>query len=186
MRYLIGLLIGIGLIVLLFVVIFHHGSSTTAPSTTKPLIDYANTNTVVQYTDDFPVVANQTHRETVTTVGADQVTFSVLSGYQNETIRTQSYNNNAEAYANFLRSMQLAGFTKTNNDPKLKDERGYCPEGHRYIYEIKDGNNTIQHLWSTSCGNIGNFKGLTGTINDLFIKQVPDYNNLTQNVGLYF
>jgi hypothetical protein len=188
MRYILGFIIGLGLIVLLFVAIFHHGSNNgaPAPNTTHQMVDYADTSTEVQFTDDFPVTANQNHRAIITTVGRDQVTFSVVSGYENQVIRTQSYVNNSAAYAEFLRSLQLAGYNLKNNDTKLRDERGYCPQGHRYIYEIKDGSNTSQHTWSTSCGNIGNFKGRSGTINDLFHRQVPDYGKLTQDIGLYF
>ncbi len=40
------------------------------------------------------------------------------------------------AYGAFLQSLAHAGFDKGDKDPALKDERGYCPLGNRYIYEI--------------------------------------------------
>jgi hypothetical protein len=177
MRYIIGLLLGIGFIILLFVLIFRHGSAPATPPIN--LVNYANTSTIVQYTDDYPVNADQNHNVTSTTVGRDETTLNVYQGYQGTLIRTQSYNNNPTAYANFLRALQGVGFTTAKNDPALADERGVCPLGHRYIFEIKDGNRIVQRLWSTSCGNIGNFKGRTTTIITLFHRQVPDFSKLT-------
>lgn len=184
MRYIVAFLIGIGLIVLLFVWIFH-GSSSQSQTTNKPrLTSYANTSTVVQYLDDYQINAQQDHRQVVITVGQDQITFSVLGGYENQVLRTQTYTNTQAGYSAFLAALQVEGFTNTDSK-KPQDERGFCPEGHRYIFTLSNGSNTIERAWSTSCGNIGSFKGNTATIRDLFTKQVPDYFNLTSNIGLY-
>lgn len=177
MRYILGFLIGIGLIILLFVLIFRGGSN-PAPLQ-KPLVDYAVTDTTVQVTDDYPVNLDQLHDQVVTVVGKDQVSLTVYQGYQGTVLRSKDYANNPTAYANFLRALQLAGFDSGKTDPKLQDERGYCPLGHRYIFEIKNGNSTVQRLWSTSCGNIGTFQGKTSTVRQLFQQQTPDYGSLT-------
>jgi hypothetical protein len=185
LRYIIGFLVAIGLIILLFVWIFSGGDDPgPAPNQTRRMVDYANTTTVVQFVDDYPVNANQTHRQTVTTIGRDAVTFVVESGYEGEVIRSQTYENNATSYANFLRALQLEGYTNGDNNPALVDERGYCAHGRRFIFEIKDGARSIQRYWSTSCGNIGSFKGDTTAVRDLFRRQVPDYNKLTSGVQL--
>lgn len=179
MRYIIGFLISIGLIILLFVMIFRGGDEPTDPNATRKLVDYANTTTVVRLVDDYPVTADQTHRQVVITVGRDSAVFTSERGYEGDVIRTQTYANNPASYANFLRALQVSGFIKGDNNPELRDERGYCPTGHRYIYEIKDGSRSISRFWSTSCGNIGSFKGKADTIRILFHKQIPDYNQFT-------
>lgn len=71
MKYITGFLISIGLLILVFVMIFRGGGddTTTAPNAPKQLVEYANTSTVVRFIDDYPVSANQTHRQLVTTVG---------------------------------------------------------------------------------------------------------------------
>ena len=184
-RFLISLLVGIGLIVVVLILIFRGGGS-PAPGTnpTANLLNFANTSTTVQVTDSFPVSADQTHHSFVTVVGQNQTTFTVEQGYQGQVLRSQTYQNNSSAYAMFLRALQIAGYNKGNNDPKLADERGYCPLGHEYIYEIKDGNNTLMRYWASSCGSLGNSKGRTDLILDLFRRQVPDYDKLTTNITL--
>lgn len=184
MRYVLGFLISIGLLILVFVMIFRGGSDPAAPNAPKQLVDYANTNVTVQLIEDYPVNADQTHRQLTTKVGRDVTTFTAESGYQGTVLREKSYNNNPTAYASFLRSLQLAGFNSANPDEALRDERGFCPLGRRYIMEIKDNERTIQRLWSTSCGNIGSFRGQLDTVRKLFRAQIPEYNELTRGLQL--
>jgi hypothetical protein len=185
MRYIIGLLLGIGLIVLLFVLIFRGGGST--PKTLqKPLVSYANTSTDVSYTDDYPVNIDQQHNVVVTTVGRDKINVQVMQGYQGTVIKNQEYPNNPTAYANFLRALDLNGFSQGDPSPALRDDRGQCALGHRYIYMISDGSNTIQRYWATSCGNIGSSKAHSSTIRELFRRQAPDYNKLTTGLESSF
>lgn len=185
MRYIIGFLISIGLVILLFVMIFRGGDPAPAPGATKRMVDYANTSTVVRYTQDYPVSANQIHRKVVTTVGRDQITLTVESGYEGDVLRSQSYPNNPTAYANFLRALHIAGYTNIEDNPDLRDERGYCASGYRYIFETKEGDRNVMRSWSTSCGNIGSFKGKSAEVRDLFRRQVPDYNRLTTGLQVY-
>lgn len=184
MRYILGFLISIGLLILVFVMIFRGGSDPAAPDAPKQLVDYANTNVTVQLIEDYPVNADQTHRQVTTKVGRDVATFTVESGYQGTVLREKSYTNNPTSYANFLRSLQLAGFNTANSDKTLQDERGFCPMGRRYIMEIKDNERTVQRLWSTSCGNIGSFQGKMDVVQRLFRAQIPEYNALTRGVQL--
>lgn len=187
MRYVIGFLVSIGLLILVFVMIFRGGASngTTSPNAPKKLVDYANTSVSVRLIDDYPINANQTHRQLVTTVGRDNTRFEVKAGYEGDNLRSQTYSNNPTSYANFLRALQLAGYTLGKNDEKLQDERGFCPAGHRYIYEIIQDDQLIQRYWSTSCGNgQGSFKGRSDTVRILFQRQVPDYIKLTSNIDV--
>jgi hypothetical protein len=183
MRYIFGFLIGIGLIVLLFVLIFHHGGPAPAPNGINRLVDFANSTATVSYTDDYPVKADQTHNIVTTVVGRDQASTTVEQGYQGTVIRSQSFANNPTAYAAFLRALQVSGFANGKDDPALSDYRGYCPMGHRYIFEVKDGSRTLMQRWATSCGNTGTFSGRTSTVIQLFRLQVPTYNQLTSGLG---
>lgn len=187
MKYILGFVLTIFLIIFTLFLIFRGGddTATDAPNAPARLVDYANTTTEVQLTVDFPINADQVHRQDVTRIGRDQATFTAYEGYEGRVLRTQSYANNATAYANFLRALQLVGYGDGRNDPNLRDERGYCPDGSRYIMEIIDGTNVIQRYWSTSCGNIGSFKGQSNSVINLFKKQIPDYNKLTSDTTYF-
>jgi hypothetical protein len=139
----------------------------------------------VQFTIDGPVTADQTHQAVQITVGQTQAQINTFQGYEGTITNTQSFANNQPSYANFLRALDLAGYTKGNSNPQLADYRGYCPFGDRYIYKIVDGSgkNTEQY-WATSCGGQGTFKGTVNTIDKLFQLQIPNYNTLTQNLSL--
>ena len=179
MRYFIGFLITIGLIVLLIVLLFGGGGK--APVTKAPLISYANTDTVVRETIDEQVNDVDHHRQIQITVGRDSTDFELHKGYDGETLKSQSYPMTATSYASFLRSLQHAGFTNGKDSKDLKDERGYCPLGKRYIFEVIQGSSDLERYWATSCNNAPKtFNGKTPTILSLFRLQVPDYNKLTR------
>lgn len=185
MRYFAGFLFAVGVLILAFVLIVKGLGGSSKPE--KPpivLSDYAHTGTVVQLTIDGPLTADPYHNGVKLTVGQTQNTVQTYRGYQNEELQSRSYPNNANAYDAFLRSLQLVGFTKGDIDPKKSDERGYCPDGDRYIYRIISENGTdIQRFWSTSCGQ-GNFGGNPAQVRSLFIRQIPEYHQVVNRLNL--
>lgn len=183
MRYIIGFLIAIGLIVLTFVLIFKafSGGDNGVKQSKIDLNSYSTTDAVVRYTIDGPVNADSIHHRIRITVGRDQTLFEEIDGYQGKVQMTKTYDNNPDAYAAFLHSLTIAGFA--SGDSKVtKDERGYCPLGRRYVYEAMSNGDDVLRWWSTSCGSsLGSFKGKSDTIRSLFQNQIPDYNKLTLN-----
>jgi hypothetical protein len=185
MRYIIGLLLGIGLIVLTFILIFRAFSGNDAPTQKAiDLNDYSTTNAIMRYTIDGQINSDQTHNRIRITVSKDTVLFEQIQGYEGKLIQSKNYPNNVQSYATFLRALQIAGYTNGNEDFD-DDERGYCATGRRYIYEGIEGGDTIVRWWSSSCSrNIGNFLGNSSTVRLLFQRQVPDYNNLDDGIRL--
>ena len=185
MRYIVGLLLGIGLIVLTIILIFKafSGGSSTAPK--APRIDlnsYANTQAVMRYTIDGAVVSNQQHERVRITVSSDRVLFEEIQGYQGQLKQSKTYPNNPDAYATFLHALTLVSYAQ-GNPSTVKDERGYCPAGRRFIYEGLSGGDNIFRWWSDSCtSKEGNFLGNANTTQLLFIRQVPDYSLLTSRI----
>lgn len=184
MKYFIGFIGVVALIILVFVLVvrgFSGGTKTEKPQT--DLSDYTNTSTVMRFTTEGPVTANQDYDEIRITVGRDANTIEIINGYEGNVVKAKTYPNNSEAYGNFLRSLQLLNYTEGNADPKLADERGYCPTGKRYVYEIVSGNADVQRFWIGTCG-AGTFKGNSQTIRALFRKQIPDYSTLIAGVNI--
>lgn len=194
MRYFIGFLITIGLLILLVVLLLtggHGGNDnkqiqTTGekPRTVSQLAAYADTDVVAQLIVDGEINSDQQHTALRVTVGREQVTYEQIQGYQGTVVNEQTFANNQSAYSNFLYAIGRAGFTLGDSNPRLANEKGYCPLGHRYTLQLLDGNHQIQRYWATNCGNSipSTFKGNLNLTLNLFELQVPNYNDLISNI----
>jgi hypothetical protein len=188
MRYFLGFLASIGLVVLVFFLVLRGLGGKDTPVDLNPLTDYANTNTIVRMTVDGPIIADQQHQAYRITVGRSETRIETLQGYQYDTIASKTYENNQEGYTNFLRALDLAGYSRGNEeaDSQAEDERGVCAFGNRFIFEIINGTSQIQRYWSTSCGGQGTFRGNAENVKRLFDKQVPsaDYATMVSRLRL--
>ena len=158
--------------------------STPKPVTVAPssLQDYASATAEVRLTVDGQVNGDDLHRAIRITVGKNQRKLEVIQGYQGNVIDSKTQDNNESAYDVFLRSLNNAGFTKERKT-KITDERGVCPTGNRYIYELTNTENNDLRRWSTSCG-AGTFGGQSQLIRSLFQSQITDYETITSTVEL--
>lgn len=184
MRYFIGFFITIGLIILLIIMLVSGGGKPKVPTTSKTLDSYAVTSAQVRMTIDGPVNSDQQHQQVRVTVDRDNVTFEQIQGYGNNVVNLQHYANNQDAYAVLLLSLAHAGFTNGNITSKLQDERGYCPLGDRYIFEMVQDGKDLERLWATSCGSPKTYLGNLSLTISLLKAQVPNYSNLTENISL--
>jgi len=181
MRYFIAFVTALGLLFLLVFLLFHGGGS-KPKITAKSLATYANSSTQAQLTIDGPINAEQSHQAVRITVANDQVTFEQIQGYQGSVKNLQSFASNQDAYVNFLLALQHAGFTLGNNASALKDERGYCPLGDRYIFRLTQNGQDLERYWATSCGKPKTYLGSISLTLALFQAQVPGYNQLVQGI----
>ncbi len=184
MKYFIGFLVTIGLIIILILLLFRGGNGTKVPTTKKTLNSYASTDAQVRVTIDGPVNAQSIHQQVQITVGQDNVTYNQIQGYDGNIVNSQNYANTQNAYSAFLHSLTHASFTKGSKDPLLSDYQGYCPLGNRYIFELMQSGKILQRYWSTSCGKPKTYLGDTNLTLTLFQAQVPNYSTLTQNLSL--
>jgi len=182
MRYVLGFLAAVILVIVVFILIIRGFSGGDRPLQTN-LTDYAKTETVMQMVIEGEVNADQEHRLVRVTVGRSSNTINLVQGYEGRVIQSKTYESNENAYATFLRALQLQGYSKGNDDPDLEDSRGVCPTGKVYKFEIITGSATVQRFWTTSCGG-GTFRGKQGIIRQLFRNQIPDYSEITAGEGL--
>lgn len=183
MRYFLGFLACVALIVVVFILVLRGLTGHRTPQNQTVLTDYTSTNTAMRFTIDGPITAEQTHKRIRITVSRSESRIEIMQGYLETVVAAQSYPGNEEAYGNFLRSLQLLGYTKGDPDPEKTDERGYCPTTRRYVYEIVSGTTNLQRFWKGACGP-GTFKGDSARVRTLFIQQIPDYPKLTSGSGL--
>lgn len=188
MKYFIGFLITIGLIILLIIMLFGGGGEDKkkVPSAGKTLYSYATTNAEASLIIDGPIVSNQEHEQIKITVNRNNVVYEAIKGYKGEVRDMKSFENTEAAYDNFLHALARAGFTQGNGDAALKDEKGYCPQGKRYIYEFTQGDRSLQRLWSTSCRGQKTYEGADQLTIELFQAQVPGYQKLADNYDFDF
>jgi hypothetical protein len=184
MRYFIGFLITLGLIILLIILLISGNGKPKTGVTSKSLVDYASTDAQVSLTIDGPVNAASLHEQIRVTVDRDNVTYQNLNGYDGNVVDTKIFGNTQNSYDVFLHALKHAGFTHGDNNPAGRDERGYCPLGDRYIFELTQDGNNLERYWATSCGKPKTYLGSTSLTLSLFQNQIPGYQDLTQNIQL--
>lgn len=185
MRYFIGFVATVGLIILLIILIFHGGGSKPkVPVTQKTLASYATTDASAVMIADGPIGADQNHEQVQIIVSNSDATFEHIKGYQGNVVKTQNYANNTAAFTNFLFALDRAGFTNGSNASALKDERGFCPLGDRYIFSLRQGGQTLERYWATTCGGTRTYLGSFDLTRELFQNQIPNYSTLIQDVTL--
>jgi hypothetical protein len=191
MRYILGVL-GVILIAILAIVwLVTRSTDPNPPSNTSAkapvvinLLDHDNSDTSMKVTTQGRLVGEDQRRSIRITVNQSQRTIEVLQGYENRVIKSQSYPNNAAAYSTFIRAVNNAGFTKFRKGAN-SDERGACPQGQRFIFELNKGSERIQRLWGTSCtSSEGSLAGNSPRIRQLFHDQIPGYDRYVADVNL--
>lgn len=182
MRYFLGFLAAVALVIVVFILIIR-GFGGRERSLQTDMVDYAKTETVMRMTVQGKVNADQDHRSTTVTIGRSSNTINLIQGYEGHVLQTKTYESNENAYATFLRALQLQGYEKGIDDPARQDSRGVCPTGKVYTFEIITGSATVQRFWTTSCGG-GTFRGNASVIRQLFRAQIPDYSEVTAGEGL--
>lgn len=185
MRYFIGFLVTIGLIIVLIVLLFSgHGEKSKPLPQAKLLPDYASTDAVARLTIDGKINANEDHDAVRITVGKNDVTYQHIQGYEGTVVDEQTFTNNENAYSNFLFALGREGFTNGNkNSGIVGEEKGQCPLLKRYVFELigSDGHDVLRY-WATDCGKPRTYYGNLYQTVQLFQLQVPNYTNLTQNI----
>ncbi len=188
LRYLIGFVVTVGLVILLVVLLFTGGTNTPSkkvPTTGKALDSYASSDAQVRLTIDGPINANEDHRQTQYIIDRDNAVINLVQGYDNMVIDTHSYSNTQSSYATFLHALELNGFTRgTTSDASLRSEIGHCADGYRYVFELVQNGMDIERFWTTSCGSVRTFEGNSQFIIDLFRSQIPSREDLAIPSGL--
>jgi hypothetical protein len=180
------------LFIVLLVVILTHGHKKTPtpnPVHVMTLPEYANTTASVIFTTDGIVNGDDLHRQIRVTIAQDRRLVETIQGYSGTVIDSHTFYNTNAAYDIFLRSINNSGFMAKAKTKKGKvittDERGQCPLGFRYVFELSSNGEDVSRLWSSSCGPaVGNWGGNLTTVQTLFKDQIPNYSTLTNHVNL--
>lgn len=155
------------------------GESTPSSTSEKvDLTEYIRPNTSVKVTVEGPIVADEKFESYEIEVGQDFRRITVYKGYGKSVVAQKSYDNNDQAFDQFMRALAKVGFTNAIATTS-SDERGTCATGSRYTYELKDFDESVQRLWGVSCSaNNGSFAGSGPSVRALFKAQIPDYKDI--------
>lgn len=183
-------LLGIGLvIVLLFVVIaliMRSGNNgDKVPETKRELTSYVDdSNFSVTMTTIGPITDAASHTESQIIITNQSAVAEISQGYDGNVINSSNFPLTTNGFSEFLSALDKAGFTKGDTAEDLKDDKGYCPTGLRYIFEAHEGSDTIQRFWATSCKGPKSYKGNLGMTLELFQVQIPNYSDLIADRNL--
>lgn len=148
------------------------------------LVEYSGSAAKAIYEMEGQLNAEEQHRTIRISVNRNLRRIEVLSGYNFAVERSQDFSNTQSAYDEFLHALEKAGFDQSKETPH-EDERGVCPLGQRYIYELQEFGDRLIRSWSTSCNRTeGSFAGNANLVRQLFQKQIPNYREFTRDVRL--
>ncbi len=186
MRYVFWLFIVLAFFVVIIATVLHHGSGTkTSKQNGTPVVltDYIDKNSEVHVYADGPINAIEKHQAVEIIVSQSKRQLTIFNGYNLAVSNRQTYSNDHASYDNFMNALSLLGFVKERTNANPVSEKGVCPTGTRYIYELRNDGKDVTRLWATTCSkNLGTFGGSRTSVNDLFQKQIPDYAKLTEHV----
>lgn len=140
----------------------------------------------VRMTVRGPLIANENFRSYTITVGPDMRNMTTYKGYIGEPIDNEQLTNNLQAYEQFVYALDHANLMEgTPLSDGANDTRGLCASGNIYEFEVLQGVNTVQKLWTSTCkGSVGSLKANLAQVTSLFRAQIPDFSKLSGKINL--
>lgn len=155
---------------------------TTASAIEKSLLD-EDADRSVQWTVRGPIVADEKFRSYQINISPSERTYVIYSGYLDQVMNTKTYDNNVQAYEQFVYALDKTGITITRNVPDA-DLRGVCAtQGLAYKFDTMAGDNSDHSMWSSTCKDSpGTMTASALQVQALFTNQIPDFHSLFNNI----
>jgi hypothetical protein len=181
MKYFLGILGGLLLLIFVLVLIFRGGSDNVTAPEVKRLAEYASEeNTTSQFTIAGAINGEEDHRIVSITVTDSARRIEILEGYDGRVLERKSYPNTTAAFEAFLAGLEQAGFSNERRTRVAFES--VCPDGRRFSYGLESGDESVVDTWSASCEK-GSFAGKPSLVQSLFQAQIPEYNEFTSDVS---
>lgn len=135
-----------------------------------------------------PIVADEKFHSYTIIVAPNSRSLTTFQGYLYEQIDGQVLSNNKHAYEQFVFALSHVGMMSSMPATgEANDTRGLCAVGSLFEFEVRQGDNTIQKLWTTSCSATkGSLRASASPIRKLFQKQIPDFDKLTAKIRMNY
>jgi flagellar basal body-associated protein FliL len=146
------------------------------------LLDTADTR-AVRWAVRGPIVGDERFQSYQIMISPTARMYTVYNGYLDQVISTNTYDNNIEAYTQFVYALSLANIATTRSAAD-SDLRGVCAtNGLAYVFETVKSDVADHSIWSSSCaGSKGTMAAQPDQIQALFVNQVPDFKPLFNQI----
>ena len=154
----------------------------TALSTIHPADFSGNNNATIRWTQYGRLVGDDRRRAVRITISHNERKVELLTGYGEKVEKSITMPNDEKGYTDFLIALEKINFGQERS-VKNNDDRGACPLGQTYVYEIYDGSDQKMRRWSDSCNAAdGPFAGNAGTTRQLFKNQITGYDKFVAGI----
>ncbi len=181
MKYFLGVLGVILLIIFVIVLALRGGDDTSTPAPdVKALTEYsAEPQSQVTMTTGGAINAEENHRIVSVQVTASNRSVAITEGYNGKVISEETFPNTTDAFSAFLAGLEQVGFSKVRSS-KL-DFTSVCPTGKRYSYVLNSNSEDVVNSWSATCER-GTYGGQVTNTQNLFQAQIPNYSDIVNDV----
>lgn len=149
----------------------------------QALLD-TSTGSAVQLTVRGPLVAQEEFTSYRIMADNGERSMKVYKGYLEEETDGKELSNNTQAYEQFVYALDKANMMKGAGNEQEAEEgqddlRGICATGYVYEYAVLSGGNEAEKLWTSTCdGSKGTLDASRDQLNELFLAQIPDSDEL--------
>lgn len=134
----------------------------------------------VRLTVRGPIVAEENFTSYTIEISPSGRTMNVYNGYLESVRDRKNYDNNTQAYSQLVNALDKAEMMDSDAVAEDDDLLGVCATGYIYEYATVSSGEVSKRLWTSTCdGSKGTFQANVEQVNNLFQKQIPDYNDLT-------
>ena len=131
----------------------------------------------VRVTVRGPIVGDDRFQTQRITITPSSRVYTVYRGYLEDIDDQKSYDNNMQAYEEFVHALDKADMTRPGavGVGDATDIRGICATGRIYEYEIISANSAVDRRWTSTCGGSpGSFGASVEQVTNLFAAQIPE------------
>lgn len=131
----------------------------------------------VRVTVRGPIVGDDRFQTQRIAISPSSRIFTVYRGYLEDIDDQKSYDNNMQAYEEFVHALDKADMMRPGvvSPEDATDIRGICATGRIFEFEIIAASSIIDRRWTSTCkGSPGSFGASVDQVLDLFSAQIPE------------
>lgn len=131
----------------------------------------------VRVTVRGPIVGDDRFTTQRISISPSSRLYTVYRGYLEDIEDQKSYDNNMQAYEEFVHALDKAAMTRPGavSPEDATDIRGICATGRIYEFEIIAASSIMDRRWTSTCkGSPGSFGASIDQVVNLFSAQIPE------------